>query len=118
MAMLRERAAAGTDTPTTLLASWRTIDDVIYRSELDALATAGDGLRVVHTLTRAQPPGWDGYARRIDAPMLAEVLAPLGSDPLVYICGPTLLVEAAASGLVDGGVPAGRIRTERFGPTG
>jgi ferredoxin-NADP reductase len=118
MAMLRERAAAGTDTPTTLLASWRTIDDVIYRSELDGLAAAGDGLRVVHTLTRAQPPGWDGYARRIDAPMLAEVLAPLGSDPLVYICGPTLLVEAAASGLVDGGVPAGRIRTERFGPTG
>jgi ferredoxin-NADP reductase len=118
MAMLRERAAAGLHTPTTLLASWRTIDDVIYRAELGALGAAGDGLRVVHTLTRAQPAGWDGYARRIDGPMLAEVRAPLGPDPMVYICGPTLLVEAAANGLVEGGVPAARVRTERFGPTG
>jgi ferredoxin-NADP reductase len=37
---------------------------------------------------------------------------------MVYICGPTLLVEVAANGLVDGGVPAARVRTERFGPTG
>jgi ferredoxin-NADP reductase len=118
MAMLRERAAARADIPTTLLASWRTIDDVIYRAELDALDAAGDGLRVLHTLTRAQPPGWDGYARRIDGPMLAEVRAPLGTDPLVYICGPTLLVEAAANGLVEGGVAAAQVRTERFGPTG
>ncbi|HTE65238.1 MAG TPA: ferredoxin reductase [Candidatus Binatia bacterium] len=118
MAMLRERAAAKADIPTTLLASWRTIDDVIYRAELDALDAAGDGLRVVHTLTRAQPPGWAGYARRIDGPMLAEVRAPLETDPLVYICGPTLLVEVAATGLVEGGVPAARVRTERFGPTG
>jgi ferredoxin-NADP reductase len=101
-----------------LLASWRSIDDVIYRAELDELAAAGDGLRVVHTLTRAQPPGWQGYSRRIDGPMLAEVRAALGPDPLAYICGPTLLVEAAANGLVEGGVPATRIRTERFGPTG
>jgi ferredoxin-NADP reductase len=118
MAMLRERAAAGDSTPTALLASWRRIDDVIYRAELDALDDADHHLRVVHTLTRSQPPDWPGYARRIDGPMLAEVLVPLGPDPLAYICGPTLLVEAAANGLVDQGIPPGRIRTERFGPTG
>jgi ferredoxin-NADP reductase len=117
MAMLRERAASGDATLTALLASWRTIDDVIYRAELDALSAAGDGLRVAHTLTRAQPPGWSGYARRIDGPMLAEVREALGSDPLVYICGPTLLVEAAATELVEQGVAPARVRTERFGPT-
>jgi hypothetical protein len=26
-----------------------------------------------HTLTRSQPPRWTGYARRVDAEMLAEV---------------------------------------------
>jgi ferredoxin-NADP reductase len=117
MAMLRERAASGDATPTALLASWRTIDDVIYRAELDALSAAGDGLRVAHTLTRAQPPGWAGYARRIDGPMLAEVRGALGTEPLVYICGPTLLVEAAATELVEQGIPPARVRTERFGPT-
>jgi ferredoxin-NADP reductase len=117
MAMLRQRSATGDRTPTALLASWRTIDDVIYRSELDGIANADDGVRVAHTLTRAQPPGWQGYSRRIDGPMLTEVIAPFDAAPLVYVCGPTLLVEAAANALVANGVPASRVRTERFGPT-
>ena len=115
MAMIRQRAAAGDTTPTTLLYSARDADDLIYRDELDALA--GDGLRLLLTLTRAQPPGWTGYARRVDEPMLADALAALGPDPLVYACGPTLLVETVAAGLVNLGVPPDRIRTERFGPS-
>ena len=74
--------------------------------------------RCVHTLTREQPPGWTGYARRIDEQMLAEVLAPLGREARVYICGPTALVEAAANALVRLGLAPSQIRTERFGPTG
>jgi ferredoxin-NADP reductase len=117
MAMLRERAAANGPMPAALLYSSRTLDDVIYRQELEVLAAAAEGPRVAHTLTREQPPGWTGYSRRIDEPMLAEVLAVAGADPLVYICGPTLLVEAAADGLTNLGVSPARIRTERFGPT-
>jgi ferredoxin-NADP reductase len=37
---------------------------------------------------------------------------------LVYVCGPTAFVEVAASGLVELGHDAERIKTERFGPTG
>ncbi|MDQ5839770.1 MAG: ferredoxin reductase, partial [Chloroflexota bacterium] len=117
MAILRERAAADVAASATLLYSSRNWDDVIYREELDRLATTDDRLRILHTLTRAQPPGWTGFARRIDRPMLEEALDGLGSQPLTYICGPTLLVEAAANGLVELGVDPGRIRTERFGPT-
>jgi ferredoxin-NADP reductase len=100
-----------------LLYSSRTFDDIVYREELDALAASDAGLRILHTLTREQPPGWTGYARRIDRAMLAEAVAAAGAQPLVYVCGPTLLVESAANGLVDLGVPASRVRTERFGPT-
>ena len=117
MAMLRERATANGGIPTTLLNSSRTIDEVIYRQELDVLASSADGPHVVQTLTREQPSGWTGYGRRIDEPMLAEVLAGSHADPLVYICGPTLLVEAAATALTNRGVAPARIRTERFGPT-
>ncbi len=117
MAMLRERAAVTPRPPTALLYSSRTFDDIVYREELDALAAADGGLRILHTLTRGQPPGWTGYARRIDRAMLADAISAAGADPLVYICGPTLLVEAAANGLVELGVPAARVRTERFGPT-
>ena len=117
MAMLRERAIADARPPAALLYSSRTYEDVIYRDEMASLVAADPGLRVIQTLTRSQPPGWTGYDRRIDRPMLAEAIGPAGASPLVYICGPTLLVEAAANGLVELGVPPAQVRTERFGPT-
>ena len=118
MAMLRHRARAGAHNPTRLLFSSRHQEDIIYRAELDALAADGDGLAVVHTLTRSQPAGWTGYSRRIDGPMLAEVVGPLGLAARTYICGPTALVESAADALVRLGFAPDRVRTERFGPSG
>jgi ferredoxin-NADP reductase len=117
MAMLRERATADPKPMAVLVHSSRTYDDVIYRDELASLAANDAGVRVIQTLTRSQPPGWTGYDRRIDRPMLAEAIAAAGAQPLVYICGPTLLVEAAANSLVELGVPPAQVRTERFGPT-
>ena len=118
MAMLRHRAAAGSGVPTRLLYSSRGADEIIYRPELNELGADGSGLGVVQTLTRSQPPGWTGYARRIDEAMLSDVLMPLGSSAKVFICGPTALVENAANALVRLGLPAVQVRTERFGPTG
>jgi ferredoxin-NADP reductase len=118
MAMIRHRAATGSTTPTRLLYSSRSLEDVIYKEELDRLASAGDGLTVAHTLTRKQPEGWTGYSRRIDTAMLAEVAWPKAQMPIVYVCGPTPLVEGVASLLVDMGYDPASIKTERFGPTG
>ena len=115
-AMLRQLADAGGGVPATLLTSSRSWDDVIYREELEQLD--GDGIRVVHTLTREQPQDWDGYARRVDAEMLAEVGPAAAERPHVYVCGPTPFVETVATALVELGHEPGRIRTERFGPTG
>jgi len=117
MAMLRHRAATGSDVPARLLLSARTLDEVIYRDELDRLAK-DDALDVAYTLTRARPPGWGGYTRRIDEAMLAKVAWPPDQRPLIYVCGPTRLVETVASALVALGHLPARVRTERFGPTG
>jgi ferredoxin-NADP reductase len=118
MAMLRHRMARGSRVPTRLLYSSRSLEDVIFRGELDELAGRGDGLEVVHTLTRRRPSDWNGYARRIDHAMLAEVGFPPEQRPLCMVCGPTPLVEAVAAALVDLGHPPDRVKTERFGPTG
>lgn len=117
MAMLRHRAARSSTAPARLLYSARSQEDVVFRSELDRLA-AGGGLGVFLTLTRARPPGWTGYARRVDPTMLAEVAWPPDRRPLAFVCGPTPFVESVASGLVALGHAPGRIKTERFGPTG
>jgi ferredoxin-NADP reductase len=116
MAMARHRAREGGTAPMRLLYSSRTLEEVIYREELDRLAS--NGFEVVHTLTRSQPPDWTGYARRIDPELLSEVAWPVADEPRVYVCGSTRFVDAAADGLVGLGYDPQWIRTERFGATG
>jgi ferredoxin-NADP reductase len=116
MAMIRLRAGSGSDVDARLLLSSRGRDDVIYRDELERLD--GRGLRVVHTLTRSQPPDWTGYARRVDAEMLAEIGPDPAEQPRVFVCGPTAFVEVVAEALVGLGHDPRAIKTERFGATG
>jgi ferredoxin-NADP reductase len=116
MAMIRRRADAGSDAEMRLLFSSRSWDEVIYRDELER--RSGDGLTLVHTLTRSRPAGWTGYERRVDAEMLAEVCPRPDRRPHVFVCGPTPFVEAVANALVRLGHEPQRIKTERFGPTG
>jgi ferredoxin-NADP reductase len=114
MAMLRLRRRAGSDVPARLLYSSRTLDDVIYRAELEQLAD----VEVVQTLTREHSADWTGRRGRVDAALLSEVAWPAEERPLTYVCGPTGFVEAVADGLVQLGYPPERVKTERFGATG
>lgn len=96
MAMLRHHARAAPEArnrvPVRLLYSARTLDDGIYREELERLAEH-PMVRVTLTLTRETPTNWRGYHRRIDRAMIEEVGWPASANPLAYICGPTALVE-------------------------
>jgi ferredoxin-NADP reductase len=107
-AMLRARSS---DVAARLIYSARTLDDVIYRSELEAL---GDD--VVLTLTREQRDGF--RAGRVDADLLRDAGFAPEHEPRIFVCGPTPFVEAVASELVELGHPPERVKTERFGPTG
>jgi ferredoxin-NADP reductase len=117
MAMLRHHRAAGSAADARLLLSARTLDDVLYRDELEQLR--GDSVAVHLTLTRGQPPdGWQGFTGRIDREMLEAVGPGPDARPRVYVCGPTPFVEEAARLLVELGHEPAAVHTERFGPTG
>jgi ferredoxin-NADP reductase len=118
MSMLRHRAASPRPPAARLLFSAHTVDDLIYGRELAALEAANGGLGVFATLTREAPGGWDGFTRRVDREMLAEVAWPEAERPRTYVCGPTAFVEVVADELVALGHDPAEIRTERFGPTG
>src|SRR5215467_3446050 len=118
MAMLRHRARRKVQVPALLLYSSRSLEEVIYREERDAMARGDPHLRVVHTLTRKQPVGWTGHRRRIDRKLLAEVCFPPDQNPKIFVCGPTPLVEAVSRLLVELGHDPLTIKTERFGPSG
>lgn len=118
MAMIRQRAAVRSPAPVCLLYSSRTYDEIIFREELDRSAVADGDLMVDYTLTRSQPPGWQGYIRRIDRAMLEAVAWAPEEHPMIFVCGPTPLVESVATLCVGLGYTPARIKTERFGPTG
>ena len=88
---------------------------MIYREELRKFASP---IEVFQTLTRSQPDGWPGYARRVDKAMLEEVAWPATKEPVTFVCGPTSFVENVAGSLVEIGYDPLRVKTERFGPTG
>jgi ferredoxin-NADP reductase len=118
MAMLRHRAGARRCVPARLLYSSRTVEDIFYRDELQRMVAGDADLEIIHTLTREQPAGWTGRTGRIDGDLLASVAWRLQERPLIYICGPTAMVEATASLLQTQGYAPERLKTERFGPTG
>jgi ferredoxin-NADP reductase len=109
MSILRHHRRSGSDAEVQLLLSARGPQDVLFAGEL---------VDPVIAYTREAPPGWTGYARRIDRAMLEETTIPPDRDPRVYVCGPTGLVEGVAADLVAIGHAPSRIRTERFGATG
>jgi ferredoxin-NADP reductase len=118
MAMVRHRARRKVRAPAVLLYSSRSLEDVIYREELDAMARRDADLRVVNTLTREWPAGWAGYRGRIHRTLLAEACPPPEQSPKVFVCGPTPFVEDASRLLVELGHGPLNIKTERFGPSG
>jgi ferredoxin-NADP reductase len=107
MAILRHRRRTMPELPMRLVYSVRSADDVIYADEL--------GDECVLTFTREPPEGWNGHTGRIDRPLIAEAAADPG---IAFVCGSNGFVEAATRLLLEVGVEPGRIRTERFGPTG
>jgi ferredoxin-NADP reductase len=106
MAMLRHRRRAMPELPMRLIYSVRRADDVIYSDEL--------GDETLLTFTREPPAGWSGHTGRIDSTLVSEVNPDVA---IAFVCGSNGFVETASSLLLEAGLGAERIRTERFGPS-
>lgn len=116
MAMLRHHRRTASGVEARLLLSARTIDDVLYRGEIESLRP---DIGVHLTLTRGESPvGWDGFTGRVNREMLDAVGPPATDAPVAFVCGPTPFVEEVARLLVALGHDPQRVRTERFGPSG
>ncbi|MBZ9857711.1 ferredoxin reductase [Mesorhizobium sp. CA13] len=116
MSMVRHRAARRSTVPVVLVFSARVWDEVIFRDELIGLDDRGNGFNLVLTLTREAARRPADYSRRVDVAMMVRSMARLRRPPgLAFVCGSNAFVSAAAQALIDAGVPADVIRTERYG---
>ncbi|MDG4897453.1 hybrid-cluster NAD(P)-dependent oxidoreductase [Mesorhizobium sp. WSM4976] len=113
MSMLRSLTDRASDLDLRLVYSARSPRDIIFRSELDALAARFRNLSVTCVCSKGDT-AWAGPTGRIDAPMLLGLVPDLG-ERTVYACGPEQYMRAMRGGLGEAGVDPRRYHEESFG---
>jgi predicted ferric reductase len=112
ISMLRTLADRGDVRPVLLFYANGDWDGVAFREELEELK-ARLSLTVVHVLERPPEP-WEGETGYLTAEILARHLPPGFRRFQFFICGPDPMMDAAEAALIELGVPAERVHTERF----
>lgn len=108
-----------------LLYANQTPDDIVFKEDLDELASTNPNLTIIYTITRpqesrpkddqplAKKSQWQGRIGRIDKTLIKEYVKDL-SRTIFYICGPPSMVEALNTLVKGMGVSEENIKTERF----
>ena len=116
MAMVRDWAGGAVSTPLMLVCSARTWDELAFGEELEQLEAGRADFRFVAAITRGPGHRPADLAQRLDAAALKDLIAQWGQPPRhVFVCGSNRFVEGVTRGLADASLPAGMIRTERYG---
>ena len=101
----------------TLVFGNRRMSSVMFNEALQDLKDRfADRLTLIHILSR-QAQEVDILQGRIDAAKVKSIidtLLPVGSMDEVFICGPEAMIEVTEKALLDAGVPAKQVHTERF----
>jgi ring-1,2-phenylacetyl-CoA epoxidase subunit PaaE len=104
-------------TKFTLVYGNRRMDSVMFNEALQDLKDQyADRLTLIHILSR-QAQEVDLLEGRIDGDKVRAIMKaflPVKSMDEVFICGPEAMIEATQKALVDAGVPAKRVYSERF----
>ena len=102
--------------PMALLCSSRDRASILFREPLEELDRCQDQLSVIRTFTRSPRDLSAHFHRRIDAPMINEVIGKLSSwDPAplsLLIAGPLEMVASARQARQALGIEGGRINYE------
>jgi len=105
------------DAKFTLVYGNRRMSSVMFNEALQDLKDRyRDRLTLIHILSR-QAQEVDLLQGRIDGDKVRAVikaLLPVESMDEVFICGPEAMIEATEQALIEAGVPANRVYTERF----
>lgn len=113
-AMLHDLADRGGEgPPVVLLFGHRCEEDLLYRDELEAIARAWPRFSYVPTLSRASE-SWAGRRGYVQA-HVPELVARLGVDVDVYVCGLTKMVKDVRRMCREElGVDRKRVHIERY----
>jgi glycine betaine catabolism B len=112
MSMTRTLRDLGTPHDIAFVHSSRTPSDIVFRSELEAMAT--EELRVTTVCeTDTDDPTWHGEQGRLTLPMLRRIVPDLG-DREIFVCGPAGYMDSVRSILAEADVDPARHHEESF----
>nr|WP_225937595.1 ferredoxin--NADP reductase [Myxococcus sp. RHSTA-1-4] len=118
MSIARTVLASEPATRVSLVYGNRREVDIIFREALATLARERPGRFVLRHVLSEPPPGWEGGVGLLEPRRVEEELAALPihvEEPATYfLCGPEPMMQGARAALLARGVPAERIREERF----
>ena len=114
--IVRFASARHSTVPMALLCSSRDRASILFREPLEELDRCRDQLSVIHTFTQSPRDLSAHFHRRIDAPMINEVIGKLSSwDPAplsLLIAGPLEIVASARQACQALGIEGGRVNYE------
>lgn len=112
LSMLRTLRDRKDPRPVVHVHGARSPDRMAFREELEALRSEIN-LRWV-PVYEEPPPAWTGERGLVDAAMLARHLPERPREQQYFVCGPGAMMNVVESALLEMGIPAERIHTERF----
>src|SRR5205823_994253 len=115
--MMKAALAAGSNVPMWLLLGVRRAEDLLYRGELEALASSQTNVRLFFTLSQGGPEwtGLRGYVQTHIPELWADLSASSQAEPHLYVCGLERMITAVRQ-LVrkEMGVARTRVHSERY----
>lgn len=112
--MIRELFYQGSKAPIYLVYSNRYAEESAYLEEFEDLRHQHPSMKLLATLTGEHPPGWAGHTGRVDAAMLAPLLAETAASAHFFLCGPNPFMDTVRGILEAAGVEKKRVHQERF----
>jgi ferredoxin-NADP reductase len=114
MSMTRTLFDLGSEAEVLFVHSARTPADIIFRRELDAMASVMPTIRVHHVCEGDYPSErWNGLRGRLSRSMV-EALVPDLHERDTYVCGPAAYMASVRRILEDVGYDMGRHHEESF----
>ena len=101
--------------PMQLIYSNSVPEEIAFRKELEELAKANPNIKVGMTISKPEESKekWEGLTGRIDEGLVRKLVADV-SIPIFMVSGPPAMVDAVEQVLGKLGLPAGRVRSEKF----
>lgn len=113
LSILRQLHLENDPRPTMLVYGNRVAEQIVCKDELEAYQQQ-HGTQLVHVLSEP-PDNWAGHVGRVDEALIRQLFsAPHMKQWLFVLCGPPAMMETAERTLIDLGVPAAQVLSERF----